>query len=404
LILLGYGKTTQAIAEIFNIQNIYDDKEMQNSQVIHTSNFPENIESEIIPTPAIPPNHWIIQKFSEKILSEYDIFYQKAFFPFTIWVSGTNGKTTTTEMITYLLNHRFAVSGGNIGIPLGKLDKKASIWVLETSSFTLHYTKLAKPNLYVLLPITEDHISWHGSFEEYEKSKLKPIQNLEEGEVAIIPDKYKNIETDGYLITYKDSKDLAKKLNLDISKIHFKGGFLLDSILALAVSKILFDEVDYSKINSFQKSPHRQEQFLDFQNRVWINDSKATNPDSTISILDSFSHKKILLILGGEDKKADWNLMFKEFQKLDIHLFLIGKSVEKAEKLAQKFNIEYNISNKMDIAISQISLLHNLDSVAILSPASASFDQFKSYEDRGDYFKKVVNEEKEINKTSGKSI
>ena len=397
MILIGYGKTTKAIAETFNIEKIYDDREISDSQVIHTSKFPETIQSNIIPTPAIPPTHWIIKKFSKQILSEYDIFYKNKMFPFSIWISGTNGKTTTTEMTTYLLNHRFAVSGGNIGTPLGKLDKKASIWVLETSSFTLHYTKIAKPNLYILLPITEDHISWHGSFEEYEKSKLKPIRDLEEGEVAIIPDKYKNIDTDGYLITYHDSKDLAEKLHLDISQINFKGGFLLDSLLALAVSKILFDEVDYQKINSFQKSPHRQEQFLDSRNRIWINDSKATNPDSTISILESFSNtQKIFLILGGEDKGADWNLMFQKFQNLNIQLFLIGKSVKKAQVMAKKYHIRYKTSNTVKDAITKISTVHNVESIAILSPASASFDQFESYEDRGNYFKKVVNEKYSI--------
>jgi len=395
LILLGYGKTTKAIAKYFNIDKIYDDKNYDDNIVVNFSQFPKIIDKNesIIPTPAIPPNHQIIKRFPDNIISEYDLFYKNGVFPFSIWISGTNGKTTTTEMVTHLLNHRFAVSGGNIGIPLGELKKEASIWVLETSSFTLHYTKIAKPNIYVLLPITEDHISWHGTFLEYENSKLKPIRQLEEGEVAIVPYKYKDIETDGYLITYKDSEDLAKQFDLDISKIEFLGGFLLDALLSLTVSKIVFDEVDYQKINSFKKSFHRQEVCLDSLKRIWINDSKATNPDSTISLLNSFSKtQRIFLIIGGEDKGANWNPLFKIFQTMNIKLFAIGKSQKKVKILSKRYKITYQLSKTIDKAVQDISKEHNLESIATLSPSSASFDQFKSYEDRGNYFKRLICE------------
>ena len=393
MILLGYGKTTKAIAKQFNLHTIYDDKHIDDKIAIHSSLFPKSlgVDEKIVPTPAIPPTHKIIQQFSKSIISEYDLFYENGYFPFSIWVSGTNGKTTTTEMITHLLDDRSAVSGGNIGTPLGELDRNASIWVLETSSFTLHYTNLAKPNIYILLPITEDHISWHGNFEEYEKSKLKPIYQLDEGEVAIIPEKYRDIKTDGYLITYQNSEDLAKRFNLDIEKIDFQGGFLIDALLSLAVSKIMFDEVDYEKINRFKRSPHRQEKIFDTQGRLWINDSKATNPESTISLISSFpKNMRIFLIIGGEDKGADWNSLFKIFQNLNIKLFAIGKSSQKSKKLAKKYNIEYKISVTINQAVQDISEKHNLETIAILSPSSASFDQFKSYEDRGEYFKGLL--------------
>ena len=397
MILLGYGKTTKAIAEYFGIEKIYDDKEYKNKKIINSKLLPKTLKKDVylIPTPAIPPTHFAIKKFQKHIISEYDLFYKNGIFPYSIWVSGTNGKTTTTQMITHLLNERSAESGGNIGKPLGQMDSKSSIWVLETSSFTLHYTKVAKPNLYILLPITEDHISWHGNFANYEKSKLKPILQLEEGEVAIVPEKYKDIETDGYLITYKDSENLAKRFNLDISKIKFQGGFLLDALLALAVSKVIFDEVDYEKMNQFKRSPHRQEKILDNLGRVWINDSKATNPNSTISVLDSYSKdKRVLLILGGKDKGADWNPLFNKFQTMNIKIFVIGKSIKRAENLAKEYQINFKISVNLDKAIEDISKEHDLESVAILSPASASFDQFKSYENRGEEFKRLVNEKK----------
>jgi len=318
--------------------------------------------------------------------------------PYSIWISGTNGKTTTTSMITHLLSDRGAVSGGNIGVPLGELSQNANIWVLETSSFNLHYSNIASPNFYVLLPITDDHASWHGSFEEYEKSKLKPLKTLREGEVAIVPEKYSNIESDGYIIGYRDIDDLAKRFDLDINKIKFKGKFLLNSLLALATVKVLFDEVDYEKINSFIKAPHRQEEVIDQLGRIWINDSKATNPDSTLAFIEGFDkNKKLLLILGGEDKNADWNKMFKVFTELNIKIFSIGKSMNKVSELANKYNINYINAMNMKNAIDLISKEHDgINTVAVLSPASASFDQFKSYEDRGSQFREYVKNIKEI--------
>merc|ERR1711916_393510 len=113
---------------------------------------------------------------------------------FTIWISGTNGKTTTTQMIHHLLEEDGFYCGGNIGTPLAEISKEGKL-LLETSSFTLHYTNIVKPNIYILLPISDDHLSWHGTFEEYEQSKLKPLLMMDENDIAIIPAKYKDILT-----------------------------------------------------------------------------------------------------------------------------------------------------------------------------------------------------------------
>ena len=116
--------------------------------------------------------------------------------------------------------------------------------------------------------------------------------------------------------------DLANIFEININKIKFKGKFLLNAVLALATSKVLFDEVNYDKINSFIKAPHRQEEVLDQNGRIWINDSKATNPDSTLAFIEGFDRsKRLLLIIGGEDKDADWNEMFQIFSQLNIKLF-----------------------------------------------------------------------------------
>lgn len=128
----------------------------------------------------------------EILISEYDYFKD-------ITASKRMGKWNKWQN-NYYKNDRFTRKygsdmGGNVGNPLATLNKNAKYVILETSSFLRHYTKLASPNVYVLLPITPDHISWHGSMQEYEKAKLKPVLSMKEGSVAILPKKYKGIES-----------------------------------------------------------------------------------------------------------------------------------------------------------------------------------------------------------------
>jgi len=191
--LFGYGKTTKALAKVVEKPLFFDDTcnkpflDKNGYEVRPSWMFEPSLNDLEIPSPGIPPSNALVKK-AQNPISEYDFFASSM--PRSVWVSGTNGKTTTTQMLHHLLAPYGAVSGGNIGTPLAELSKEASLWILETSSFTLHYTNTAKPDIYILLPIKPDHISWHGSFEEYEKAKLKPILKMKEGEVAIIPKKY----------------------------------------------------------------------------------------------------------------------------------------------------------------------------------------------------------------------
>lgn len=390
--ILGCGKTAVAIKNLFPDSIMYDDENM--------SEFDINSDELTVVSPGIPPSNYLVQNTKNPI-SEYDLFLTsfcplRSVSPFTVWISGTNGKTTTTAMMQHLLEEKGSVCGGNIGTPLASLNQKANIWILETSSFTLHYTKRAKPNIYILLPISEDHISWHGNFEEYENAKLKPLLSLKEGEIAIVPEKYKEYPTDGYMLTYENSDDLALIFDIELDKINFKEPFLLDSLMALAVTKILFDEVDYKKINSFKIDAHKVEEFKDCKDRVWVDDSKATNIDATIWAIKRYKDKKIFLILGGDDKGANLVPLFEELKNYDVEIFAIGNNADKLKDLSNKYNIDCIISKKLETAVEQIDLTFNLQlstfksCVAILSPAAASLDQFSSYKHRGEEFKKFV--------------
>jgi UDP-N-acetylmuramoylalanine--D-glutamate ligase len=161
--LFGYGKTTKAISKIktrykfvFYEKGIKEFKDDKNIPHKPFSDFDSTASSFQIPSPGIPPYEKVIKK-AENLISEYDFFLSDTILkrkkPFSIWISGTNGKTTTTQMTNFLFNSNLVQAGGNIGIPLGEMDSEKKIWILETSSFTLHYTKVAKPNIYVLLPL-----------------------------------------------------------------------------------------------------------------------------------------------------------------------------------------------------------------------------------------------------------
>ena len=384
--LFGYGITTKEIAK-HGKWHIFDDSfkevgfDKYGNRLLPSSMFEAEKSTLEITSPGIPPHHPLIKK-AKNLISEFDYFYHKM--PFSIWITGTNGKTTTTEMIHHLLED--SDIGGNIGIPLAKLDFSKKFWVLETSSFQLHYTKTAKPNIFVVLPIKEDHISWHGSFEEYVNAKLSPLKRMTERDVVIMPKEF-DTPTKAYKILYQNEDDLIKKFGF--KKHTFKTPFLLDEVLAKSVYYILnFKE---KSLKNFKIDPHKIEEFKDFKGRVWIDDSKATNVDAALNALKRYKDKKIFLILGGVDKGQNFEPLFQYMKNLDITLFIIGEKSEIFKTLSQKYNIPHTVSNTLQNSVKSIDKLHTEDSVALLSPACASFDQFKNYKQRGEEFKKLVN-------------
>jgi len=397
--LFGYGITTKAIASKFNGGcKFFDDKteksywDKDNNKISPSCEFNPNISKLEITTPSLPPSHPLINS-AKNLISEYEYFLSPKYnkkIPFNIWISGTNGKTTTTQMLTYLLHNKGAVSGGNIGVPLANLDNDAPIWILESSSFTLHHTNSVYPNIYLLLPITPDHIDWHGDANEYSKSKLKPLIGMREGEMALIPKGLKIPKTSAFVVEYDTPQSIGDFFDIDITKVNFKGAFLEDALLSLAITKALFDEIDYKLINNFIVDAHRQEKIIDNKNRVWINDSKATNVDASIKAVETFGDNYIHIILGGIDKGANLTPLFEALQKYNLKIYTIGRNAQKLIDLSKEYNIDALLCNTLTNAIDEIDKILKIDEIALLSPASASFDQFKSYQDRGDKFKEFI--------------
>lgn len=391
----GYGITTKAIARHFGPCTFYDDNvtkpftDAEGNRLRPADEFDPKYSALEIPSPGMPPNHPLIKKAAH-LQSEYDFF--AAAMPFSIWISGTNGKTTTTQMTEHLLRDKGAVAGGNIGTPLAELSPEAPLWILETSSFTLHYTQKAKPNIYVLLPVAPDHLSWHGSYEAYIDDKLKPLQQMREGEAVILPKAFADRPTAAFVIPYENAGDLASYFGFDTSKIKFEGAFLLDAVIAMGIDKILYDRCDYERINAFELDPHRQEEFTDSQERLWVNDTKATNIDATLAALDRYRERELHLILGGDDKGVELSPLFDVLKTLNVTIYTIGSNGARLNTLAEQYGIRCFSCSVLTAAVKEIARRHTKKSVALLSPAAASLDQFTSYAVRGDRFKEAVRQ------------
>jgi len=427
LCFLGYGKTTRAIAAKFGDGfDFYDDRCEQawsdeaGNRIFPSRDFdPSRYDLEIL-TPSIRPDSPLLGK-AQNPVSEYDLFLapekiealhssahqnhpsftihhspSDATRPRTVWISGTNGKTTTTQMLTRLLEHHGALSGGNIGTPLAELDPAAPLWILETSSYTLHHTRHAAPDIYLLLPITPDHIDWHGTAEAYAADKLDPLTRMREGELALIPKGLKLPETDAWVVEYDRNESLERFFDLDASRLRYRAGFLQDALLALAVSRTLFDEADYDLLNSFALDRHRQEEVTDARGRLWVNDSKATNLDAALQALEAYRDRRIRLIAGGDDKGVDMEPLIRKLCELDAELYTIGSNSERLTRLAQKHGLPVHSFTHLREAQEAIDRVLNPGEVALLSPAAASLDQFPSYAKRGEEFLRFVRDLSEI--------
>lgn len=313
-------------------------------------------------SPGIPPTHLLALK-AHNLIGEYDFFYRLLAHwdtpPRSVWISGTNGKTTTTQMTTALLESVGARSGGNIGTPLSELyTDRTPLWILETSSFSLHYAHYAVPEVYALLPIREDHITWHGSFEAYVNDKLSPLARMGEGTSAILPAELamhplvQGFRGRAYL--YADSVDLAAQLDIRIESLQIKEPFLLDALIALGIAKILYGVCDIAAINAFKIGAHRIEEFVDSHNRVWVDDSKGTNVDATIEAVRRYEDRQIWLILGGDDKGADLRPLFRFMQGKAIVIFAIGSNAQKIASLSGEYGLECELCGRLEVAVEAI--------------------------------------------------
>lgn len=339
-----------------------------------------------------------LEKKGVKISSAIKLFFELC--PATIiGVTGTKGKGTTSTLIFNILKKadKKVYLAGNIGRPylslLSKL-KKSDFVVLELSSFQLIDLNKS-PHISVVLNITSDHLDWHKSIQEYVDAKSNIVKFQKPTDWAVINDEYKipksfSKETRGNIIFFNRNKleDIYKK------DLILRGEHNLENIAAaVSVAKILnIDEkIIIETVKNFKGLEHRLE-FVREVNRIrFYNDSFATGPQPTIAAIKSFTEDQTL-ILGGSDKRLDYKELGKVIEETENvkNIILIGQIRDRIKKFIKTKEIFDLGFSEMKTIVKKAFEITPKGGVVILSPASASFDMFKDYKDRGNQFKEVV--------------
>ena len=336
-------------------------------------------------------------QFKKKIITDIDLYYlfKKNFK--SIVVTGTNGKSTTCKIISHILkkNKIKASVGGNIGTPILSLNAKENIYVIiEASSFQLAYSKFIQPDYALLLNITNDHLDWHGSMKHYINSKFKIFKNQKKNQYSFVNQhlisQYKKRKLLGKLIVpkLKEYKKLKKKINNNYLKSNINDenmSYVFELSKLLKISKKSFVE----SLSSFSGLPHRYEIFLKKKNCTFINDSKATSFQSTKYALEN--SKNIFWIVGGLPKKND-KIILGNLRKNIVKSYIIGKNMQFYKKQLKKKLIYFeakNLKKSIIQILKDIKIFKKKNNTILLSPASASYDQYLNFEKRGEEFKKL---------------
>ena len=341
-----------------------------------------------------------------------------------IGVTGSDGKTTTTSLINAILKHAGYKTwlGGNIGIPLfTKLNEieKEDIVVLELSSFQLMGMEIS-PSISVITNITPNHLNIHKDYEEYIEAKKNIFKYQNENGILVL--NYDNEITrncakeangkviffsskekleNGYIVDngiIKECEDKIRKHVLDAKDVKLRGVHNYENICtALAATKTLVNQDKaVEAIKEFNSVEHRLELVKQIDGVKWYNDSVSSSPTRTIAGLNSYD-EPIVLIAGGYDKNLEYEPLAKPVVDKVSTLILIGQTAEKiydvvkneSEKENKKINIYMCDTLEQTIEIAKKSAKKG--DVVLFSPASAGFDMFKNFADRGHKFKDLVN-------------
>lgn len=380
---------------------------------------------EIVKSPGIPEKSELMKKVREKgvpVISEIELAYRFSKGKKIIAITGSNGKSTTTAL-TY---HLFKTAGydvamvGNIGVSYARqvATAPAEYYVIEVSSFQLDDIKEFKPNVAILLNITPDHLDrYEYKMENYVKSKFRIVMNQAKDDTFIyceddpeimqhLPQQPINSTSIPFTIMkrlkaggYVENDQLHIKVDeepviVSIYDLALKGKHNLYNSMAAGIAGKTMGirkEKIRESLTSFKSLEHRMEYVATVKGVDFINDSKATNVNSVWFALESME-KPIVLIMGGVDKGNDYSAirpLVQEKVKAIVCLGVDNKPIEEA--LRNDTPVMVNTTSMKEAVTTALKLATKGD-VVLLSPACASFDLFKNYEDRGRQFKDAVRE------------
>ena len=343
-----------------------------------------------------------LSKNLNKVITDLDIFYSHYFKNKIISITGTNGKSTTAQILFEVLKDqkKDVRLVGNIGNPILN-EKKVTpktIFVIEASSYQLEYSKIFKANYAAILNISPDHIERHGNLNNYVKSKFKLIKSQDKEDLSFLD--FKNKYLKKFL---KQNKLKSKMINVhkklfseNIAKIKnpyfLTNGNKQNLSFVCAISKKLGIRQSQllKTINKFKGLNFRQQVIYKNKNFKVINDSKATSFSSTINILESLN--KVHWLLGGIPKSGD-NFYMGKKKCINFKAYIYGKNKNHFIKIL-KNKIRYESFRNLESALKKtIYDIKNeksqIDNTILFSPSAASFDSYKNFEDRGKKFNEL---------------
>ena len=405
ILIYGLGKSGLSVLKFLKKNNeitTYDDKIKVDNKKIKEVKF-----DYIIISPGIDINKCNLSEFlknnSKKIYTDLDIFYNHYEENNKITITGTNGKSTTAKILYDVLKDQKVDVRlvGNIGNP-ALLEKKVTnktVFVIEVSSYQLEYSRLFKSNISLILNISPDHLERHKTISKYVSAKFKLVKTQSKNDFAILNTKNFYIKQ-----KLKSQKFLPKIIkvekninNIFLSKIsnqyfNTEGNkenlkFILEVAKILNLKKNLLIKT----LKKFKGLKYRQEKIFQSKKLTIINDSKATTFSSSVSLLKSLTN--VYWIVGGQAKKGDKLLLPKKNCK-SIKAYVFGNNknffIKKLKKL-----MKYESFPNLKSLVKQLSLeikddKNTTHKTILFSPSAASFDNFKNFEIRGEYFNKLI--------------
>lgn len=423
---LGAKVVVNDIKDKDKLKGILDELSNLNNVEYILGYHPENVDDidMAVVSPGVPLDLPFILKLKSKnieIIGEVELAYRLSQNPMFIGITGTNGKTTTTSLVgeifkkanidTYIV--------GNIGNPvIDTVDtaNENSVLVTELSSFQLESIDTFKPHVSAILNFTEDHLNRHHTMEAYMEAKARIFKNQDEKDFCILNYDDKdirslsdNVKAKKIFFSRKKSLDcgiyldednniiinIDKKIKLlNKDELSLPGNHNLENCMAAAaiayVSNIDIDVIR-EVLKTFAGVEHRQEFVRNLNGIMFVNDSKATNPDSSIKAIESYN-RPIILIAGGMDKQSSFD-EFLDVAKENVYaLVLLGETAQRIKECAQNKGFDnITVVKDMKEAVNASYQIAKDGDVVLLSPACASWDMYKSFEVRGIDFKDNVH-------------
>jgi UDP-N-acetylmuramoylalanine--D-glutamate ligase len=377
-------------------------------------------------SPGVPSDHRLVRELRQRgvpVISELELGYQQARC-LNIAITGTNGKTTTTELVAHILNQcgRKTIAAGNIGLPVCEVvdrSKELDFLTLEVSSFQLETIHYFRPSVGVLLNLTPDHLDRYATMADYVRAKARLFLNQQPFDWAIVQSealaqlRSLNLPLPAKLITFSANNrraDLVFERGLLISRLPDWTGPLLDLdespirgphnaenlLAALAVGRVLrlpLEEM-LAAIQSYRPAPHRCEVVAEVRGVRFINDSKATNLDAVQKALLSVPPRpggepNVWLLAGGKDKGFDFHDIGPLLSQRVKGALLFGETREKIRAAWSLFT-PCTVHETLLEAFADATQRAVPGDVVLLSPACSSFDQFQNYQERGEAFRQAV--------------